>query len=503
MSNEDAVLIVGAGPTGLVMALCLKQYGINVRIIDKNRYAESTSRAMVVQARTLELYAQLGIVEQFIKQGIQLEQLSFFKNGHCLKTVDIKNIGESQSPYPFILSLPQNTHELFLIQRLEELGVKVERNSELTHISQNNELVTVIINHLGIEENCSYRYVCACDGARSTIRQQLNINFSGVTAKQLFFVADVEIKEQFDKKLQIGINKQDFCLVFPLKNSNSVRFIGIIPELLINKNELQFEEVYSSFSESLRLHINQVRWFSTYHVHHRLIAHFREQNIFFAGDAAHIHSPVGGQGMNTGIGDAINLAWKLAGVLKNNFRESILQTYEMERQPFAKKLISSTDFAFQMIISKSFPGWFWRQIVFPYLLPFIFRFSFSKKFFFNFISQIQIAYPTSPLSLGKAGKLKGGDRLPWYQYQSIDNFKTLPRPTWQIQYFGTISPNLRLVIANIGLDYFNFPWTKIAKEKNFQNNTAYLIRPDGYLAVIDDSENIHLIRQFLENLAPI
>lgn len=496
-NNKATVLIVGAGPTGLVLALWLTKLGITVRIIDKNAQPGETSRALIVQGRTLEFYQQLGIADELIAAGIKLDYFELRKNGQALKTINIGAIGIGMTPYSFILSFPQDDHEKLLLAHLEKMGVVVERNTELLSCSQNQEKVSAILQHQQEQETAEFAYLCGCDGARSTTREQLGIKFPGGTYSQKFFVADVDSPNEIMRGLQIGVTGHDFCLAFPIRSSHTVRLIGIVPAKHSNQEEISFADVQESVDQNMRIDITGVNWFSTYHVHHRVVPKFRVARIFLAGDAAHIHSPVGGQGMNTGIGDAINLSWKLAAVLHETCAEKILETYEQERLPFAKKLVSTTDQMFQLVTSTSFLGSAWRNFIFPYLVPALFKSQVARQFFFKFVSQMQIKYRESPLSAESRGKVRAGDRLPWVQEGSTDNFATLKQLNWQVHVYGKAEALLHASLQSQNIPLREFAWSATAKKQGLCENTAYLIRPDGYISVIDATPDGAQLKQML------
>ena len=233
---------------------------------------------------------------------------------------------------------PQDAHERLLIERLDTLGVKVERRTELLRFDQHPESVRAVIKRPdSSEEVCEAAYLAGCDGAHSTVRETLGTGFPGGTYSGVFYVADVDAAGPADHgEIHVDFEEADFLAVFPLKGSGRLRLIGPVTwELDREPRELTFDDVKQRAIGNLKFTIAKVNWFSTYQVHHRVAGRFREGRAFLLGDAARVHSPVGGQGMNTGIGDAVNLAWKLAAVLNGGSHESLLATYEPERIGFA------------------------------------------------------------------------------------------------------------------------------------------------------------------------
>ena len=337
--TDVPVLIVGAGPTGLVLALWLTRLGVAVRIIDKTAEPGTTSRALAVQVRTLEFYRQVGIADAVVESGVKIAGVNLWVRGAKAARVPLQNIGESLTPFPFALVFPQDAHERLLIERLDALGVKVERRTELVRFDQHAESVRAVLKRPdGSEEICEAAYLAGCDGAHSTVREALAIGFPGGTYAGLFYVADVEASgPATDFELHVDLDEADLLIVFPMKGKGCVRLVGTVREEPgSGDRELTFDDVSSRAIEHLKLTIAKVNWFSTYRVHHRVAHSFRKGRAFLLGDAAHVHSPVGGQGMNTGIGDAVNLAWKLAAVLNGGAADSLLDTYELERIGFAR-----------------------------------------------------------------------------------------------------------------------------------------------------------------------
>ncbi|HWC65790.1 MAG TPA: FAD-dependent monooxygenase, partial [Thermoanaerobaculia bacterium] len=424
--TEASVLIVGAGPTGLVLALWLTKLGVRVRIVDAAAGPGTTSRALAVQARTLEFYGQAGLADAVVEAGRKVENLSFWVEGRRKSRMSIGRIGEDLSPYSFALVYPQDAHERLLIERLEAAGVAVERNTRLVAFDQDGSGVRATLRRNGgAEESVAAEWLAGCDGASSTVRQELGIGFPGGTYTGQFYVADVEAAgPSVDGDLHIDLEDADFLLMFPMRGSGSVRLVGVADAG--GAGDPTFDEVAPRVLENLRLEVRKVNWFSTYRVHHRVADRFRAGRAFLLGDAAHIHSPVGGQGMNTGIGDAVNLAWKLAAVGGGRAREALLATYEPERIAFARRLVATTDRIFSVVTRRGALARIVRTRVVPVAVPWLFRFAPVRRFQFRTISQIGIEYRRSALSEGSAGRVHGGDRLPWVRTgESEDNFAPL------------------------------------------------------------------------------
>jgi 2-polyprenyl-6-methoxyphenol hydroxylase-like FAD-dependent oxidoreductase len=492
---ETPLLIVGAGPTGLVLALWLAKSGISFRIIEKNSGPGVASRAMVVQARTLEFYRQLGIAEQVVDSGIKLKGIHLRDGSREVAGFPFGDIGTDITPFPFAFSLPQDDHERLLVKLLEAIGVHVEWNTQLVRFKDDGQRVIATLQKAGAEENGEFAYVCGCDGAHSTVRQGLNLNFPGGTYEEIFFVADVQASGMaLNQDVNLSLNARSFCLAFPVRSSGMFRLIGVVPKELAGREHLTFEEIRPHVKKQMDVDVQKVNWFSTYHVHHRVADHFRQGRLFIAGDAGHIHSPAGGQGMNTGIGDAVNLGWKLASVLRGRANPSILDTYESERIAFARILVATTDRLFQVIVGRGLWSRMVRGFFLPHIAPVLLRFRAMQRAQFRLVSQTRIHYPDSALSSGTAGKIRGGDRVPWLQTQ--DNFKPLGSLDWQIHIYGTPTDASRAFSARYALPIHSFNWNPEARSAGFAQDAAYLIRPDGHVAAAWPDQNVRDIEKF-------
>ncbi|HEY6419564.1 MAG TPA: FAD-dependent monooxygenase [Candidatus Binataceae bacterium] len=450
--HDTDVLIVGAGPTGLVLALWLTRLGVRVRIVDKTGEPGTTSRALAVQARTLELYSQIGLAEAVVEHGRKVVAANLWVSGKQAARAVFGYMGAGLSPFPYALIFPQDEHERLLVDRLAESGVEVERGAELASFEDAAGRVLANLKRPdGAREACEATYLAGCDGAHSTVREALHIGFPGGAYAHLFYVADVEAGgATMNGELHVALDTTDFLAVFPLKGDGRARLIGTMREEAEHQLEnLSWDDVSKRVVEWMRIDVQRVNWFSTYRVHHRVADHFRKGCAFLLGDAAHIHSPVGGQGMNTGIGDAVNLAWKLAAVLHGRANASLLDSYEPERIAFARRLVATTDQAFTGVTSRGALARLVRLDLVPLLFPALFKFAAVRRFLFRTVSQTAVNYRGSSLSEGRAGTVHGGDRLPWVKTDlnrgDENNFTPLTSLDWQVHVYGDAAPELRAV----------------------------------------------------------
>ncbi len=501
--TDRLVLVVGAGPTGLVLALWLTKLGVRVRIIDKTAEPGTTSRAVAVQARTLELYRQVDLAATVVEAGVQVAGVNLWVRGARAAHIPLRRLGEGLSPFPYALTYAQDAHERLLIDRLNALGVNVERRTELVRFEQHPEGVRAVLKRPdGSEEICEAAYLAGCDGAHSTVREALATGFPGGTYTGLFYVADVEATgPAADGEIHVDFEEADFLAVFPLKGVGRLRLVGPIswePER--EHRDLTFDDIRERVIRNLQLAVTHVNWFSTYRVHHRVAVRFRDGRAFLLGDAAHVHSPVGGQGMNTGIGDAVNLAWKLAAVLHGDAPDSLLATYEPERIGFARRLVATTDRVFTLVTKQGRLARWVRTRLAPRIAPPLFRLAPVRRFLFHTVSQLGVHYRHSPLSVGTAGAVRGGDRLPWVETEpGKDNFAPLASLTWQVHVYGEPREGLAEACAALQLPLHLFAWQPAMRRAGLRRAALYLIRPDGYVALADPHADPERLRDYFRS----
>lgn len=421
MTDTD-VLIVGAGPTGLMLACQLARRGVRVVIVDRNAGPVRETRALGVQARTLEIYAQLGIVGQALALGTPGGGANLWAGGRRRAWLALGAAGRALSAYPYILILGQDDNERLLGARLAELGVDVQWRSELVALDAQADGVTATLRAAdGSTRTLTAAWVGGCDGAHSRVRELNRIAFDGAPYEHVFYVADTVARGRMVAgEVNVFLRRDGFHLLFPMRGADHWRIVGILPPALRERRDTGFAELLPTLQQDAGagLAVESCSWFSTYRIHHRAAAHFRAGRCFLLGDAAHIHSPVGAQGMNTGLQDAYNLAWKLALVIQNGAGAALLDSYAAEREPVAQRLLATTDRAFRFIVADGWlAGWLRTQVLVR-VAGWLLRNERLQRLAFRTVSQIGIDYRDGPLSvtasdLPATAGVRGGDRFPW------------------------------------------------------------------------------------------
>mgnify|MGYP000845568286 CR=1 FL=1 len=342
---ED-VLIVGAGPTGLSLAITLRRYGIRLRIIDRAMQPSSVSKALAIWSASLEAMQGMNVIDDFLRDGARLNALCIGDGGRQLARMEV---GEGiDSPFPFPLLIPQSETERLLAARLSAFGVTVERGVELTGLSQDDDGATATLSHAdGRSETARARYLVGCDGARSEVRRALDIPFEGSTEPQTFLLGDVRIDGGGldHKNIYLWWRRGGTIALFPFEEETwrifAIRENGCAADVPPTLDELQSHaDRYGPPGMRLR----DPSWLSAFRINERVAARYRARRCFLAGDAAHVHSPAGGQGMNTGIQDAVNLGWKLAHALQGiGDANLLLDSYEPERRAIARDVVSAAE----------------------------------------------------------------------------------------------------------------------------------------------------------------
>jgi len=449
MTIKTDVIIIGAGPTGLALACQLTRYGIDFIVVEKNQGVTPYSKALGVHARTLEIYEQLDLAKKAVELGTVAGRVRILESGEILGEVELSNIGQGLSAYPYMLVLEQSKNEQLMYEYLQSHGRDVLWETDLENFSQSETSATAAVKTgSGESQVIEGKYLVGCDGPRSLVRNALGLAFSGSTFERLFYVADVRIDWKFSHDgLHVCLAPNGVVAFFPMRGEKRWRIVGAFPEgLEKDAGEILYEEIEARIKEEaeLELDITRVDWFSTYKVHTRHVEKFSSGRCFLAGDSAHIHTPAGGQGMNTGIQDAYNLAWKLALVLKHSANERLLDTYNQERLPNAKRLTETTDRMFNLAAGKDWFVGLIRHTIFPPMAKYILSIEAVRKRFFILISQIGINYRDSSLSAHETGahrgdreyEVKAGERMPYFLVDGVSVYDRLRAPKFHLLTFS-------------------------------------------------------------------
>jgi len=504
MTLQTKVVIVGAGPTGLSMAAQLLRYHIDFIILEKNERTTPLSKAVVVQARTLEIFRELDLSEKAVQAGQITTAINLFYKGRRKTAVDLAGLGEGLSPFPFALSLEQSKTEQLLVDFLTAHQKNIHWRSTVTHFEQQQDHVTVYYSdHNGQTQQIEAAYLVGCDGAGSLTRHQMGIPFEGDTIPKIFYVADVQLQSPVinTHELFMFMIKKGFVLFFPMEGLRHYRIVGILPDATDNTS-LDFAAIENTIKEQVQVPVSfeAVQWFSSYKVHSRKAGAFENGRCFIAGDSAHIHTPAGGQGMNTGIQDAYNLAWKLAYTLNGTVSKAVLQSYSTERGENAQHLLQSTDRLFD-IMSGTNAFWnFIRLHVFTRVIRLLSKAAVVKKRIFPLLSQTGIAYPNSYLTVpGSIGKVKAGDRMPYFLLPgNRPIFDELTEPAFKIVFFGTEGQHhpdqtgYRFPVVT--KTFATIPAALFGQVKNFY----VLLRPDNHISYIGTDRST--CKAFLEKI---
>ena len=498
---DTDVLIVGAGPTGLMLANQLARRGVRMRIIDRHAGPARESRALGVQARTLEIYSHLGIADRAVALGKKADGAVLWAEGRRAARVPLGDIGRDVSPYPYLLVLGQDDNERLLGDALRARGLGVEWNTELVGLAQDSDHVTATLKNAdGTRSEVRVPWLAGCDGARSTVRELNGIAFEGAPYQHVFFVADVQMTgSMVPELLNVYLWRSGFHLVFPMRETDHWRIVGILPPQLRGRDNLTFEETIPTLRHEVgsQLSFQACNWFSTYRIHHRRAARFHDRRCFLLGDAAHVHSPVGGQGMNTGLQDAYNLAWKLALVVSGRAAAALVHSYEDERLPVANHLLKRTDRFFSIVVSDSWLVGLLRTRVMPKIMGLALRTAAVQGIVFRTISQTGIRYRGSPLSEALASLPENGprpgDRFPWLRLRFQPNgrledlYGKLDDTRFTLLVFGQAAPPRgipelgdRLHIQELPSDPAND--RELARAR-IPRPSFYLLRPDGHIGL--------------------
>ena len=520
--NSTDVLIVGAGPAGLMMACQLAIHKIPFRIIDKNSSSSNNSGALIVQARTLEIFEQMSIAGEALSEGIVAGRINILYNGTKITSTGINDLGGKLSRFPFLLMLEQSKTEKLLLNFIGDRGYSVERGVQLQRFNQEEgKVVSVVLLPDRSEQVIYSKYIIAADGAKSSIRNILDIPFEGKTYPNSIFIVDCKAESELSPdEISFVFSTSSVAGFFPIKGSRW-RIDSNIPSEYDSQEKITFDVVDKNFKQwtQMNIHFQSQEWFSVTRSHQKYAESVRIQNCFLIGDAAHIHTPVGAQGMNTGLQDAFNLAWKIAFVIKQQAKPLLLDSYSSERLGISKGFARYADVAFRVLTSGNSGVKFFRlyvlRLFFTIIFPFIAKRTTLREKFFKSISQIQINYRGSILSFPKSVwnlfpvKPLPGDRFPYVHFDFAGKHRSISEELEATSFNLVILAdsvtddllrsaekyNLRVILIP------NIPETKgVYGQLGISKRGCYLIRPDMYIGFKSANLEVHNLNRYLAHI---
>jgi len=532
------VLVVGAGPTGLALAAQLHWFGVRFRIVERSLDRAHESRALAVQARTLELFDVLDLAAPLIARGNTGTRVVLHYGARRPAEVQLGAIRAVDTRFPFILFVSQAETEQVLGEHLSRSGVSTERGVELVEFSARNEVVDCVLrDRQGHRETVCAAYLVGCDGAHSTVRERGGFTFEGGSYPQDFALGDLEADGALESNaINSFVGSRGVALFFPLGNPRTWRVIAMRAEpTSANQSAgvgaltsgLTLDELHAIVDPPTEgsVRLRDPAWLTRFRLHHRQARHYRSGRVYLAGDAAHIHSPVGGQGMNTGIQDAWNLGWKLALVTRGAAHQSLLDSYETERWAVGRFLLRYTDRAFS-IFTRAMSGGRLATWVREVVVPRVFRRVLGSERLpttaFRFVSELGIHYRKSPAVMEGEPRLRGGphagDRLPDGQLEIEGCPTSLQRavigPYFSLLLCGDpaafhgselarITEQLSGLVTTHYLTSRPSPGALIDKIGSVLESLAvddfaqYLIRPDGYIAFRCGGQDLSALTAYL------
>jgi 2-polyprenyl-6-methoxyphenol hydroxylase-like FAD-dependent oxidoreductase len=492
------VLIAGAGPVGLTMACELARYGLTVRVIDKNSGRTDKSKALVLWPRTLELMDRMGpgCTERFIDAGLKVQGANILSKREEIASIDVTQI---DSPHNFALMIPQSDTERLLEEHLGTLGLKAEREVELKQFeSSANGVSCTLLHSGGMTETTGASWLIGCDGAHSTVRHQLGMEFHGGTLLSDWVLADLHLNGVPGVPvIDIYWHAEGVLAIFPLHGTR-YRVIADVGESSGSIGEghrpaptLDDIQRILDVRGPGGIQAGDTVWLSSFSINERKVSDYRAGRVFLAGDAAHVHSPAGGQGMNTGMQDACNLAWKLALVSRGICAtEPLLGSYSAERSAIAKLVLDATGKATAMAVMKGGI----KQVIRDHAASLIFGFAPVKRAMANLLSEVAVAYSDSPLngpSVHVHGGPESGKRAPIRAGEPAVGSGNSPR----FALFAEDTSEARLLLSK----YHDF--VEPAPREPYADGYLWLVRPDGYVALAGRRDGWHDVDAYLSHLA--
>ena len=483
--SDVPVLVAGGGPVGLAMAGELRRRGVAFRAIERAAQRTELSKALVVWPRTLELLRLAGCVDDFTAIGRPVREVQVHANGRIIADIGFSGV---ISPYPYALFIPQSETERLLEAHLERLGGRLERTVELTGFEEGADNIACTLSHAdGRTEHITCDYLVGCDGAHSAVRHGLKVDFAGETEPAAFMLGDVKLDGAVEDKLQLYWHREGVLGIFPMQRGR-FRIIADLGPSTEAPQEATLDLIQSALDRRgpTGMRAYDPVWLSLFQINDRKVADYRHGRVFLTGDAAHIHSPAGGQGMNTGIQDAFNLAWKLALAINGKAGDRLLATYSAERSAVGDFVLRNASRLTRLATLRQPVAQMFRNQTFAMLM----RFAAVRRVFARTMSELDIRYPKSPLSRGRhSAALRPGDRAPdaaaLIDGRRMQLFDALNRDGFTLLAVGaTEAPGAIDLAARF------HPWVKAVTASAEGEMTArygaglYVIRPDWYVGLI-------------------
>jgi 2-polyprenyl-6-methoxyphenol hydroxylase-like FAD-dependent oxidoreductase len=505
--NPD-VIVVGAGPVGLVAGCELARRGVGVRVIDKLAEPTDQSRAIAVHARSLDMFDRMGIVEELLGTGIKAIAMQTYTGGRKLYRIPL---GEVDSAFPFTLNTAQTETERVLGEHLQSLGVTVERGVELVALSQDDEGAHLTLQRSGSTERVSASWVIGADGARSAVRKLVGAKLTGSFVGERFLLGDVEAEHNLDlESMHTFFASDGPVIVLPMRDGR-MRFLAEVHDP--HDASIETHPTLDDLQEIVDRRIGGIRllrphWLTSFEIHHARVPSYRWGRVFLAGDAAHIHSPAGGQGMNTGMQDVFNLAWKLAAVINGDAGDTLLDSYEAERVPVADSVIAFTNRLTKAGTLSGVPRRI-RDVV----LRILSRVPAVRRIMAETVEEVNVAYKDSPIAVGqppKHAKVAAGQHVPHVDDEAVqkqlhaacgsqtpdhivltiaDGQVAPAAGHGQVQVLVTSEDTLVAGYSAVVAD----PKGVVAQRLGLKNGGRVATRPDGYIgaiAALDDTTTI-------------
>lgn len=453
---ETDVLIVGAGPVGLFLANECARRGLRWRIIETGPTQSKHSKALAIFPRTLEIFDMAGVVAPFLQAANRVTNVAIVAHGRRLAHM---RFAPEESPYAFIAMVPQDVTERLLLAELRRKGGDVEYDTTFQSAEQQDDGVTVRLNRKGVPTTLRASFVVGCDGAHSAVRHLLNLQFEGAAYDASFLLADVQTNDTIPAdELLLCPSEFGPVAVFPMSAVRR-RIVATVDHLDGDAPSLELVRQILAQRAPSGIEARELHWSSYFRIHHRHVRQLRVGRIFIAGDAAHIHSPFGGQGMNTGLHDVWNLAWKLDLFLHGHGNERLLDSYGTERLPVIRHVIATTH---QLTKVMGTPNKL-AQALRDAVIPMVSRLAPFQHAFVQRLSELGVAYPGSPIVEGPGKRyfddsLRGGTGIgSRFLVMADDRNRSVARQLSE-----------------------SFP--DIVEVRPWRNPGITLVRPDGYIA---------------------